>query len=50
MTLFATTTVVGIIVAIGLLASTIAVCVYLYSQKNKAPSEEESDTPKEEEK
>lgn len=48
MVLLGTSTIIGIIVAIALLASTIAVCVYLYSQKNKAPIEEED--PKKEEK
>ncbi|MCR5348632.1 MAG: hypothetical protein K6E59_03380 [Bacilli bacterium] len=41
MLLLATSSIVGIIVAIALVATTIAVCLYLYSQKKtESPSEE----------
>lgn len=50
MTLASTSTIVGIIVGIAILASTIAVCLYLYSLKNKSVNEEDIDAPKEEEK
>ena len=39
MTLLDTPSIIGIIVVIALVATTIAVCLYLYAQKNK-PSEE----------
>ncbi len=48
MTLMATSSIVGIIVMIALIATTIAVCLYLYSQKNKTPVK--GDEPKEDEK
>ena len=42
MALLATSSIIGIIVAIALVATTIAVCLYLYAQKNKAFSAEAS--------
>ena len=50
MVLLDTPTVIGIIVAIALVATTIAVCLYLYSQKSKTLEEapEEVEAPKDE--
>lgn len=39
MALLDTPSIIGIIVAIALVATSVAVCLYLYAQKNK-PSEE----------
>lgn len=47
MALLDTPTIIGIIVGVALFAVTVAVCIYLYSLKNKSSSEldapEESD-------
>ncbi len=40
MTLLATPTIIGIIASVTLVAVTLAVCLYLYSLKNKDSSEE----------
>lgn len=46
MVLVATSTVVGVIVSIALVATTIAVCLYLYSQRNRVEgAEEEKEEP-----
>lgn len=42
MKLLATSSVVGVIVAIALIAMTIAVCIYLYSLKTKKDDDIES--------
>ena len=44
MTLLATTTIVGIIVTIAIMAVTVSVCLYLYSLKNKDSAEEKDDS------
>lgn len=41
MTLLDTPSIIGIIVSIALIATTIAVCLYLYSLRNKASNEED---------
>ena len=48
MSLLATSSVVGIIVGIALVASTIAVCLYLYSLKGKPSGEDEPPSTSEE--
>ena len=50
MILLATTSIIGIIVGIALLATTIAVCLYLYSQRNKddGNAEKEAEEPSDE--
>lgn len=46
MSLLATSSVIGIIVSIALVAVTIAVCLYLYSLKSRKPGDSEEESKK----